>query len=386
MLKIFGKMTGVLLSASVLTAGFATAVQAKKPFKVVHAFAGTPSDGDRSMADVTFDSDGNLYGTTYIGGTANQGTIFKIDVHGTETLLHSFDGAAGGGFVAAGVTLDESTGDLYGVTKVGGMFGQGALYRLAANGTFFLLHAFDNAHDGASPQWRMIRDAQGNLYGVAASGGTGGYGTLFEYSKDGVFSVLHNFDSSAASPSGRLAQDKKGNFYGVDSFGGTSTNCSSGCGTVYKLAPNGAFTILYSFMDGADGRGPVGGLTIDTKGNLYGTAGFDGSGNGGTVFELSAKGKFTTLFSFNVNNGRNSSGEVLMIKNDLYVTAFTGGANNLGTVVKISKGVGTQLHVFAEDEGGQPIGGLVQHNSLLYGTASTHGANNHGAVFSLKTK
>jgi uncharacterized repeat protein (TIGR03803 family) len=132
MLKIFGKMTGVLLSASVLTAGFATAVQAQKPFKVVHAFAGTPSDGDRSMADVTFDSDGNLYGTTYIGGTANQGTIFKIDVHGTETLLHSFDGAAGGGFVAAGVTLDESTGDLYGVTKVGGMFGQGALYRLAA--------------------------------------------------------------------------------------------------------------------------------------------------------------------------------------------------------------------------------------------------------------
>ncbi len=80
----------------------------------------------------------------------NQGTIFKIDVHGTETLLHSFDGAAGGSFVAAGVTLDESTGDLYGVTKVGGQFGQGALYKLAANGTFFLLHNFDNAHDGTA--------------------------------------------------------------------------------------------------------------------------------------------------------------------------------------------------------------------------------------------
>jgi uncharacterized repeat protein (TIGR03803 family) len=386
MLKIGGTITAILLSATVAVGAFAPAAQAKSSFKVVHAFAGTPSDGDLPMADVTFDNDGNLYGTTYIGGTANKGTIFKIDVHGTETLLHSFDGAAGGGFVAAGVTLDDSTGDLYGVTKVGGTFGQGLLYRLAADGTFFALHAFDNAHDGTAPQWRMIRDAQGNLYGVAPSGGTGGKGTLFEYSKDGVFSVLHNFDSSASSPTGRLAQDKKGNFYGVDTYGGTSTNCGAGCGAVYKLAPNGTFTVLYSFTDGADGRYPVGGLTIDKKGNLYGTAGYGGTGEAGTVFEESAKGKFTTLYSFNTNSGRNSSGEVLMIKKDLYVTALTGGANNLGTVIKISKGVGTQLHVFDADGGGEPVAGLVQHNALLYGTASIHGANNHGTVFSLKTK
>ncbi len=346
MLKICGTISAALLSASVVT-GFAPAVQAKS-FSVVHAFAGAPGDGDRSMADVTFDNAGNLYGTTYNGGDSNNGAIFKIDTHGTETLLHSFDGGSGGGLPSAGVTIDEKTGDLYGVTPAGGTFGTGTLYKLAANGTFTVLHAFTPGTDGAAPHWRMIRDKKGNLYGVTQSGGTSSYGTLFEYSKKGAFTILHNFDLSAAAPTGRLAQDSKGNLYGVDGTGGTSTDCSGhGCGSVYALAPDGTFFTLYSFMDGTDGRYPVAGLTIDKKGNLYGTTGYGGSGNAGTVFVVSAKGEFATLFAFNGSNGNGPEGELLMLKKDLYVTAYSGGANSLGTVIKISpKGIGKALHDF----------------------------------------
>ena len=111
MLKIFGTAAAIVLGASVMTAGFATAVQAKG-FTVLHAFAGAPSDGDTSRGYVTFDQAGNLYGTTYFGGASNNGTIFKIDTHGTETIVHSFDGSTGGGYPAAGLTLDPKTGDL----------------------------------------------------------------------------------------------------------------------------------------------------------------------------------------------------------------------------------------------------------------------------------
>ncbi len=387
MLKICGTTAAVLLSVGVAAGGFAPAAQAKG-FKVLHAFAGAPADGDRSMADVTFDSSGNLYGTTYNGGASDNGAIFKIDTHGTETLLHSFDGSADGGLPRAGVTIDEKTGDLYGVAATAGTFGGGTLYKLAADGTFTVLHAFAVNTDGAAPMWRMIRDKTGNLYGVTQGGGTIGYGTLFKYSKRGKFTVLHNFDVSAAGPTGRLAQDSKGNLYGVDGTGGTSTFCSGhGCGSIYELAPDGTFVTLYSFMDGNDGRYPEAGLTIDEKGNLYGTTGFGGADNGGTVFELSAKREFATLFSFNGSNGDSPVDEVLLLNNHLYVTTYSGGANSLGTVIKISlTGIGKVLHDFADDDGGLPIGGLVENNSLLYGTTSSHGADGHGTVFRMTEK
>lgn len=280
------------------------------------------------------------------------------------------------------------TGDLYGVTQGGGTFGFGTLYKWAANGTFTVLRSFDNSNDGEFPQWQLIQDKNGNLYGVAAAGGSIGYGTLFKYSKKGTFTVLYNFDVSGSGPSGRLAQDKKGNLYGVNRTGGTSTACfGHGCGSVYVVTPDGTFTTLYSFTNGDDGVGPVGGLTIDKTGNLFGTSGYGGSGGFGTVFVLSASGQFATLFSFNNTNGNSPTGELLMLNSDLYTAVYTGGANNLGTVIKIStKGVGKVLHDFTEDDGGLPIGALVENNSVLYGTASSRGADGHGTVFSLKIK
>jgi uncharacterized repeat protein (TIGR03803 family) len=171
---------------SVAAISFGATAQAEthaKVYTVLHDFAGPTGDGARPFSGVTSDSAGNLYGTTYDGGASNNGTIYKIAPGGSFTLLHSFDGAAGGAHPQAGVTIDKATGDLYGVTESGGNFagecsgvGCGTLYKLAANGTFSVLHAFQGApNDGRYPRWDMIRDRKGNLYGVTAAGGTLGY-------------------------------------------------------------------------------------------------------------------------------------------------------------------------------------------------------------------
>jgi uncharacterized repeat protein (TIGR03803 family) len=252
-----------------------------------------------------------------------------------------------------------------------------------------VLHSFtNNTADGGYPQWRMIADKQGNLYGVTQSGGASGYGTLFKYSTNGNYSVVYSFDNASASPTGRLALDSKGNLYGVNGTGGTSSSCSGhGCGAIYELAANGTFVTLYSFQNGNDGRYPVGGLTVDKKGNLFGTTGYGGASDAGTVFELAANHEFATLFSFNNTDGNSPVGEILELKKDLYVTTYGGGTSGLGTVVKISlKGSGKVLHNFTGDDGKLPIAGLVERKPFLYGTTSAGGANGHGTVFSLKEK
>ncbi len=386
MLKIHVVTAAALLSASVAGSVFAPAVQAKG-YNVIHSFAGAPADGDMPRSDVTFDGSGNLYGTTYGGGTSDNGTVFKIAPNGTETLLHSFDGGSGGANPAAGVTIGNSTGDLYGVTFAGGSAGFGIMYKLTASGTFTVLHTFaGQPNDGRYPQWRMISDARGNLYGVSEAGGSLDLGTLFKYGAGGTFKILHAFDSTAYAPTGRLARDRAGNLYGVTGLGGSSTSCSGhSCGTVYRLSPDGTFVILYSFTNNDDGRYPVGGLEIDRAGNLYGTAGYGGAGDYGTVFELPPGGDFTTLYSFNGTNGASPVGDVLSLGTDLYLATYGGGANGYGTVVKVSSdGTGTVLHNFTGDHGGSSAAGLVKGERLLYGTAISGGDNNHGVVFSVR--
>jgi len=384
MLKIRTAAAAVL-SASVAIIVFAPAVQAR-PYKVLHSFAGATGDGDRPMADVAFDSVGNLYGTTYSGGSSDNGTIFKIAPDRTYTVLHSFNGSTGANPMA-GLTIDLATGDLYGLTQAGGSAGEGVLYKLTAGGTYTVLHNFaGGANDGRYPGARMIRDKKGNFYGTTMAGGPLDEGVVFEYSKRGVFTVLHAFDTTSGPPVGRLDRDSQGNLYGALSAGGDSQACSGhGCGAIFELAPDGTFVIRYSFTNGDDGRYPFGGVTLDKNGNLYGTNSFGGVGGFGVLFRLTPVGDFSTLYSFDGTHGTNSSGEVLIVKNNLFVTTLGGGANDHGTIVKVStSGGGTVLHDFTGNDGSLVAAGLVRDGLLLYGTASAGGASDHGVVFSLK--
>jgi uncharacterized repeat protein (TIGR03803 family) len=254
------------------------------------------------------DSSGNFYGTTMEGGRASCnegygcGTVFKLAANGTEKVLYDFVSGSDGYF-PSGVVLDGA-GNLYGTTPNGGVNGAGNVFEVLPDGTFKLLYSFcsqANCIDGANPQAGLIMDNSGHLYGTANDGGAYGYGTVFEFASTGSETVLHNFCSKGdcrdgALPAAGLIVDNSGNLYGTTEFGvgrDCYANQADQCGTVFKLAPNGTETALYSFCsraDCADGLTPVGSLTMDGSGKLYGTTYQGGRGHCidgcGAVFRL----------------------------------------------------------------------------------------------------
>lgn len=144
--------------------------------KVVHVFSGAP-DGELPYGDLIRDADGNSYGVTFLGGANDLGAIYKIDIAGTESILHSFSGADGVQ-PASGLLLDPA-GNLYGTTAAGGAFGRGVVFALSATGKFKLLHSFDGT-DGSNGQTVLARDAAGNIYGTTLFGGSAGYGVAYK--------------------------------------------------------------------------------------------------------------------------------------------------------------------------------------------------------------
>jgi uncharacterized repeat protein (TIGR03803 family) len=234
---------------------------------------------------------GNFFGTTTFGGSYGYGTIFKIDTQGNETVLHSFTGGSDGCF-PDGVIV-RNAGQLYGATHYGGIgfcnSGFGTVYKLDQSGNLTVLQTFDE--DGWYPSVSII-DSAGNLYGETQQGGTGGCptgcGTLFELSPqgNGIWRQTMEFEfcslpncADGAGP-GPVVMDTAGNLYGITYGGGAYPNCNgNGCGVVYELNTSGEETVLYSFTGGSDGAVPVGGLALDTSGNLYGVA--EEGGNAG---------------------------------------------------------------------------------------------------------
>jgi uncharacterized repeat protein (TIGR03803 family) len=205
---------------------------------VLYSFIGG-NDGKYPEAGVIQDAKGNLYGTTSYGGASCYcGTVFVLDTHGTETLLHSFAGGTDGVDPYAGLLMDAK-GNLYGTTSEGGTSGYGAVFKLTKAGKETVLYSFcpegyPCTDDGASPYAGLVMDAKGNFYGTTGSGGTSGYGTVFKLSKSGKESVLYSFTGlDGENPYlGFLLMDAKGNLYGTTSYGG-----SDGYGTVWKLTP-----------------------------------------------------------------------------------------------------------------------------------------------------
>jgi uncharacterized repeat protein (TIGR03803 family) len=221
--------------------GFGTVfkLDAKGTLTLLHSFAGTP-DGEDPYAGLLRDKAGNFYGTTQYGGTGGGfGTVFKLDAKGKMTLLHSFAGTPDGVNPLAGL-LRDAAGNLYGTTYYGGTNGgYGTVFKLSATGKLKLLHSFAGMPDGQNPYSRLIRDAAGNFYGTTFYGGASGYGTVFKLDAAGKLTILHSFSGLAdgGHPIAGLILDPAGNLYGTASDGG-DLNCGfSGCGTVFKVTP-----------------------------------------------------------------------------------------------------------------------------------------------------
>ncbi|MGA9042379.1 MAG: choice-of-anchor tandem repeat GloVer-containing protein, partial [Terriglobales bacterium] len=278
------------------------------------------SNGGYPFGSMTLGGDGNLYGTTAIGGASGAGTVFRMTTNGVLSTLASFNGI--NGKEPAGVLVQGPDGNLYGTTIIGGTAGNGNVFRMTPAGVLSNLVSF-NLANGGTPYAGLVQGADGNLYGKTTVNSAGGEGTIFRVTTNGALTTLVSFGPNAGFGYGNLVQDADGNFYGTTSDGGTT-----GSGTVFKMTPDGVLTNLISFS-GANGYGPYGGLTLGLDGNLYGTTVGGGAYNDGTVFMITQDGVLTTLGAFPGTTGNPLAAPVQGADGNLYGTT-TGGANGYG--------------------------------------------------------
>jgi uncharacterized repeat protein (TIGR03803 family) len=276
-------------------------------------------------------------------------------------------------------------GSYYGTTLGGGVYKDGTVFKISAGGKLSRLHSFDGT-DGYYPSVGLVQGTDGNFYGTNPQGGTSencdqfgitGCGTVFKITPGGKLSTLHNFDlEDGSSPFGVLVQGTDGNFYGTTQAGGASVNCPNGCGTVFKISAGGKFSTLHSF-DGTDGDQPSAGLIQAADGSFYGTT-MGGEIGYGTVFKITLEGKLTTLHSFDGTGGEcPTAGLVHATDGNFYGTTSISGNDGYGTVFKITpQGELTTLYQFVPPEGNRPYAGLVQGtDGNFYGTTSEGGAD-----------
>jgi uncharacterized repeat protein (TIGR03803 family) len=398
-----------ILLATPLVAGDSSPVGPR--YRVLYRFLGSP-DGSEPYAGLTMDAAGNLYGTTYAGGT--EGTVFRLTrgLNGqwVESVLFDFSNpSVSGGFPIGGVTLD-ATGNVYG-TSDPGAGNNGAVWELTPSLSGFwnvdVLHTFSGSEDGGQPWAAPIFDEAGNLYGTAMLGPVypAQDGMVYELTpSDGVWqeTIFPGFSSKkdGVQPGAELVFDKDGNLYGTTQWGGTGCK-PTGCGTVFEMTnKNGQWrqTTIYAFKGGADGTNPTSALVLDKDGNLYGTTAVGGIGpcdiestpGCGTVFELThgptGQWKKTLIYSPDGSAGGGLFGGVVFDKaGNLYgTTTFYGIASEnclagCGSVFKLTPGTGgqwtaTTLYEFSGTaDGGEPFDRL-----LLDKTGNVFGTTQYG--------
>jgi uncharacterized repeat protein (TIGR03803 family) len=278
---------------------------------VIHSF--TSEDGQFPEDGLIFDGAGNLYGTTKFGGTLGNGAVFKLSPalggNWQTAVLHSFGAAKDGFYPVAGLAIDTS-GHLYGTTTQSSANDDatGAVFELkpTPEGNWLEAILLTLANDGytlldGTPEAGVVLDSSGNLYGTAFDKGGFGFGEVFEVRPGGEMDwpgdVLFSFyggrgiDNSGGAPMGGLTFDTSGSLYGTGSAGGSYHNHSGSVGgVVFKLTPQAdgpwSYEVVHSFGSGSDGSTPYSGVVFDASGNLYGTTLKGGTYNAGTVYEV----------------------------------------------------------------------------------------------------
>jgi uncharacterized repeat protein (TIGR03803 family) len=273
--------------------------------KVLYRFSGGDDGGVPLLSGVVFVGN-TMFGTTAADGdlSCNSGegcgTVFSVSATGKETVLHAFTGAGGDGASPLAGLVADKEGNLYGTTASGGGLGNctngcGTIFEMVrsqSGWTEKILYAFTGTADGENPNGGLILDSRGDIYGTTWQGGGGSGGTAWELHKNASGSwslfVLTSFETSGFTTS-PLVMDSKGDLFGTTQNGGTFN-----FGRIFELIPNPkgfGYKELYDFTGAADGGNPLGGLVLDSAGNLYGTTAYDGSGGCGgsgcgVVFEF----------------------------------------------------------------------------------------------------
>jgi uncharacterized repeat protein (TIGR03803 family) len=387
------------LSAMLFALAAASPANAQS-FIVLHSFFGGTTDGANPEGPLIETTDHQLVGATFAGGAYTYGTVFKLARTGTATLLHSFgyydgweptDGVIqgvdgnlfgtteyggygegtqhgysgvvfelekkkfslvyqfpidnGGSNRPNGVTADAQ-GNLYGVAYSGGNIGDGYIYKVDTSGKLSVLYAFTGENDGQGPQGPLAWGPDSYLYGATKLGGANNGGTLFKVDTSGNLTTLYAFPYNSSTQGyvpnpGLLAFDKNGNIYGTTAYGGAGTgaDCSErGCGTVFKVTQAGHGKNLYSFQGGTDGGFPTAGVVLGPAGILYGTTHAEGDPNCacGVVFSIDGAGNETVVHTFTGSDGSGPSGQLLLSHGTLYGLTYSGGSANNGVAFAVS--------------------------------------------------
>ena len=364
------------------------------------------TDGASPRSSLAQGTDGNLYGTTIVGGANGLGTVFKITPTGTITTIYSFCSQTqpycGDGYLPYGGLVQGRDGNFYGTTSEGGVNGlqYGTVFKVTPSGALTTLYSFcpqSGCPDGENPNAGVVQGSDGDFYGTTVSGGAYGSnaGTVFRMTPSGTLVWVYSFCANLPCADGRspyaaLVQASDGNFYGTTSAGGSNQLCDNGCGTIFKITPSGTLTTVHNFCtltSCADGYLPYAGLVQAADGNLYGAASNSGEGGAGTVFKITLSGNLTVVYTFCSLTGCSDgetpyAGPVQGIDGNFYGTTESGGNGGLGTVFKLTpSGTLTRLHSFDGNDGELPFAGLVQaSDGNLYGTTSFGGSQGDGGV------
>jgi uncharacterized repeat protein (TIGR03803 family) len=353
------------------------------------------SEGASPRGGLTLGTDGNLYGVLSGGGTTGFGSIFKITTGGVFTILHAFSGSDGNAFYPP---IQATDGNFYGTTSAGGF--NGSLYKLTPSGNFTVLHGFNRnvEGDGGGP---LVQGVDGKLY-TAAPEGTSGGGTILQFTTKGKLKILHNFPLDRSEGYGIFTpvQAPDGNFYGVCNQGGAQSS-----GTVWKISPTGAFTLLYSLNGTTDGQYPGNRLSLGTDGKLYGSTEYQGvnggAGTGGTLFRVTTAGAYSVLFGFTGGNAPSGSFPNTVLTQDTNglfygITAFGGGPDSDGTFYELdntlapfaalqttSGTVGAHIGILGQGFGNSSVvkfGGTPASTITVTGTTFIMATVPHGAL------
>jgi uncharacterized repeat protein (TIGR03803 family) len=305
------------------------------------AFGGT--NGANPQAALLPAGDGSYYGTTCNGGAGDWGTVFRVTSDGALARLVSFQYTNGANPHAA--LMQAADGDFYGTTTNGGTGGQGTVFRMDRQGNLVRLVSFSGPN-GANPYGGVVQATDGNFYGTTYRGGANGCGTVFRLTPAGALTTLYSFSTNGASsipipvfPAGTLVQGSDGNLYGTTEFAYLQSTWF--IGTVFKITTNGALTTLYAFNGFTfpmDGFYPRAGLVEGADGNFYGTCYSGGAFFQGTVFRITPAGAHTMLVAFDeFDDGAGPQAPLVRgLDGSFYGTASIGGWGGDGTVFRLS--------------------------------------------------
>lgn len=361
--------------------------------KLLSSLSGPRGDegGAVPLSPVVQGRDGNFYGTsaeTIRAGSPAGGTVYRVTPAGEFTVLHYINsggldtspGAVSEGKSPAGPLIQGTDGNFYGTTSGAAsplFYGSaparpGTVFKVTPDGAFTTLHVFAAATDGSSPTSGVIQAADGNFYGTATAGGAGGYGVIFKLTPEGLFTILHAFagDGDGGYPRSGLVQGADGALYGTTSgFPYGDGPRPRFYGTVYRVTTDGVFKTLHPFAGGAEGGYPATELVQGQDGNFYGATHYsaDDPGAASTVFRVTPAGQFTTL----VPSGYNTNTLLADRDGSFYGTNSDGAEGSFFRMTP--DGVVTKLYLFFGGErllhGISPTTGVIRAaDGSFYGT------------------